>query len=64
MTNTQKVYIIDKASDEKYNDGGVFMKRTYQPNNRRKSKKMGFMARIKTKMINSRRRKGRKVLSR
>jgi len=39
------------------------MKRTYQPNNHRKSKKMGFRARIKTKMINSRRRKGRKVLS-
>ena len=26
-------------------------------------KKMGFLARMKTKMINSRRRKGRKVLS-
>ena len=39
------------------------MKRTYQPNNRRKSKKMGFMARMKTKIINNRRRKGRKVLS-
>ena len=39
------------------------MKRTYQPNNRKKSKKMGFLARVKTKMISSRRRKGRKVLS-
>ena len=39
------------------------MKRTYQPNNRRKSKKMGFLARMKTKMINARRRKGRKVLA-
>ena len=40
------------------------MKRTYQPNNRKKSKKMGFMARIKTKIVGNRRRKGRKVLSR
>lgn len=39
------------------------MKRTYQPNNRRRSKKQGFLARVKTKIINSRRRKGRKVLS-
>ena len=39
------------------------MKRTYQPNNHRKSKKMVFMARIKTKIVNNRRRKGRKVLS-
>ena len=47
----------------KISSGGVNMKRTYQPNNRRRSKKMGFMARMKTKMINSRRKKGRKVLS-
>ena len=39
------------------------MKRTYQPNNRRRSKKQGFLARVKTKIINSRRRKCRKVLS-
>lgn len=39
------------------------MKRTYQPNTRKKSKKQGFLARMKTKIINSRRRKGRKVLS-
>ena len=41
--------------------GGVFMKRTFQP---KKSKKLGFFARMKTKVISSRRRKGRKVLSR
>ena len=62
MTNEEKIYIIYKASG-KYNDGGVAMKRTYQPNNHRKSKKLGFMARMKTKIINNRRRKGRKVLS-
>ena len=40
------------------------MKRTFQPNNRKRSKKMGFLARMKTKIISSRRKKGRKVLSR
>lgn len=64
LTNKEKIYIIDRASEKIYDDGGVHMKRTYQPNNRKKSKKMGFMARVKTKIINSRRRKGRKVLSR
>ena len=39
------------------------MKRTYQPNNRKKSKKLGFLTRVKTKMVNSRRRKGRKTLA-
>lgn len=39
------------------------MKRTFQPNNRRKKKKLGFMARMKTNIISSRRKKGRKVLS-
>lgn len=39
------------------------MKRTYQPNNRKKSKKHGFMARMKAGIINRRRKKGRKVLS-
>lgn len=40
------------------------MKRTYQPNNRKKSKKQGFFARMKTKIIANRRKKGRKVLAR
>ncbi len=39
------------------------MKRTYQPNNRKRSKKMGFLARVNTSIIKRRRRKGRKVLS-
>ena len=41
------------------------MKRTYQPNNRKKSKKHGFRNRIKSlgKIINKRRRKKRKRLS-
>lgn len=39
------------------------MKRTYQPNNTKRSKKMGFMARQETNIIKSRRKKGRKVLS-
>ena len=39
------------------------MKRTYQPNNRKKAKNPGFFARMKTNIISRRRRKGRKVLS-
>ena len=36
------------------------MKRTYQPNNRKKAKKHGFFARIKGKVLNSRRAKKEK----
>ena len=39
------------------------MKRTYQPNNRRKSRKLGFLARMKSGIVNRRRKKGRKVLA-
>lgn len=39
------------------------MKRTFQPNKRKRSKKMGFFARVKTAIIKKRRKKGRKVLS-
>ena len=38
------------------------MKRTYQPNNRKKAKKPGFFARIKGKVLNKRRAKKRKQL--
>ena len=38
------------------------MKRTYQPNKRRKAKKQGFFARMKSNVINRRRKKGRKKL--
>lgn len=38
------------------------MKRTYQPNNRRRAKKHGFFARIKSDILNRRRSKGRKKL--
>ena len=38
------------------------MKRTYQPNKRKKAKKQGFFARMKSKLINKRRKKGRKKL--
>lgn len=43
------------------------MKRTFQPNNRRRSRKHGFRARQRTRagqaIIKARRRKGRKKLS-
>lgn len=58
------IYIYNVRSNAKiFSTGGVFMKRTYQPNNRKRSKKQGFLARMKTNIINNRRRKGRKVLS-
>ena len=37
-----------------------WMKRTYQPNNRKKAKKLGFFARLKAGIVNRRRAKGRK----
>ena len=36
---------------------------TYQPNNRKKKKKHGFFARVKTNVMTRRRKKGRKVLA-
>lgn len=39
------------------------MKRTFQPNKRKKSKKMGFFSRMKSGIVNKRRQKGRKRLS-
>jgi large subunit ribosomal protein L34 len=39
------------------------MKRNFQPNSRKKAKKHGFFARKNTKILKSRRAKGRKVLS-
>ena len=40
----------------------LYMKRTYQPNNRKKAKKHGFFARKETNILKNRRKKGRKVL--
>lgn len=42
--------------------GGGKMKRTFQPNKRRKAKKHGFFARVKSRILNARRKKGRKKL--
>ena len=43
--------------------GGGTMKRTYQPNKRKMKKAHGFFSRIKGKVLNKRRAKGRKRLS-
>lgn len=43
--------------------GGGIMKRTYQPNKRRRAKKHGFFARKLTNILNRRRQKGRKELT-
>ena len=40
------------------------MKRTYQPNNRKKAKKHGFFARKESQILKNRRKNGRKILSR
>ncbi len=39
------------------------MKRTFQPNNNKKSKKSGFLSRKGTTVLKSRREKGRKELA-
>ena len=52
------MYIIEMF----YELGGAKMKRTFQPNNRKKAKKHGFFSRVKGK-VNNRRKKGRKTLS-
>jgi large subunit ribosomal protein L34 len=43
------------------------MKRTFQPNNNRRKRKIGFMARMATsggrRILSARRRKGRKTIS-
>ncbi len=62
LTNLSFIYIMLKVFIKKTQEVGK-MKRTYQPNNRRRSKKQGFFARMETKIINRRRKKGRKVLS-
>ena len=39
------------------------MKRTYQPNNRKRAKKHGFFSRVEGNVLTKRRAKGRKKLS-
>ena len=58
MTNQQSYYYnnVDLCLEVER------MKRTYQPNNKKKAKRLGFFARKKTNILNRRRRKGRKSL--
>ncbi len=60
LTKGLIIYIIGKTH---FIHGGGIMKRTYQPNNRKMKKKHGFFARLKSKILKRRRKKGRKVLS-
>ena len=65
MKNYKKSLTITPISyynNVDFDFGGVEMKRTYQPNNRRRAKKHGFFARKETSVINSRRKKGRKEI--
>ena len=59
LTLYKKMYIIVMF----YELGGAKMKRTFQPNNRKKAKTHGFFSRVKGKVLNNRRKKGRKTLS-
>ena len=59
LTLYKKMYIIVMF----YELGGAKMKRTFQPNHRKKAKKHGFFSRVKGKVLNNRRKKGRKTLS-
>ena len=67
MTQKRK-FFIDIINGKLYNKEDfnlevlIYMKRTYQPNKRKKAKKHGFFARIKGKVLNKRRAKKRKKL--
>ena len=61
-----KRYFLTFFKTYSYNKGAYldvevyYMKRTYQPNNRKRAKKHGFFARKESNILNSRRKKGRK----
>ena len=44
-------------------NGGSYMKRTFQPNNKKKSKTSGFFSRKDSNVLKTRRSKGRKELA-
>ena len=67
LTKYYNIYIIDRAKRKKKTRRCRIMRgnhgTTFQPNNRKRKKKHGFFARVKTNVMTRRRKKGRKVLS-
>jgi len=63
----ERTVVVDRGPNTLTSEGTSVSKRTFQPNNRRRSKKHGFRLRMRTRagraILAARRRKGRASLS-